>query len=151
MTIADSSLSDTPWLLRRLNQRFRDAIRRELDAKGHHDLPQQGVWAVSALAGGVTEATVLVGEMGVTKQAVSKLVETLVSSGYVVRRPNEEDRRRTTLALTPRGRRAAAAIQAGVARTDEALAAEVGQRDFSAFMESLGGLAGLTAAIVDAQ
>ncbi len=55
-----------------------------------------------------------------------KLVDTLVSRGYLARAVDEQDRRRLVVTLTERGR-AAAATQAGAReRVDEALLGKVG-------------------------
>ena len=43
--------------------------------------------------------------MGISKQAISQLVETLVTMGYVARHAAADDRRRTLLHLTARGPR----------------------------------------------
>lgn len=128
----------TPWLLRRVSQRFRDAIRAALDSAGFGDVPQQGFWALAALGRQPGEASELVAEMDITKQAVSKLVETLVRAGYVSRGANDEDRRRTRLLLTPRGRRAAEVIRRAVVREEHRMEAELGT----------GGLEGLRAALL---
>jgi DNA-binding MarR family transcriptional regulator len=64
--------------------------------------------------------------MDISKQAVSQLVDTLVTAGYVVRRPSPEDRRRTLLLLTARGRRAVRVIDETVADVEAELAAKIG-------------------------
>jgi DNA-binding MarR family transcriptional regulator len=117
------------WLLRRAVRRYAAPVALALDAGGFGDLPQRGVWAVSALA--QTEPGLsgrdLVARMGISKQAVSQLVETLVATGYVARRPAPDDRRRTLLQLTKRGRAAARAIDRTVAATEAAMAATLGR------------------------
>jgi len=64
--------------------------------------------------------------MGISKQAISQLIETLVTLGYVARRPAAEDRRRTLLHLTTRGARAARLIDATVADMEETMANIIG-------------------------
>ena len=61
-------------------------------------------------------------ELGISKQAASELVDTLVVRGYMQREANPDDRRRVTLEVTERGRAAAAAVKAGVAAVDKELA-----------------------------
>src|SRR5579875_1299310 len=139
----------TPWLLRRVNQRFRNAMRAALAEAGFEDLPQPGFWAVECLSRGAADAQELVAEMGITKQAVSKLVETLVASGYVERSVNAQDRRRTTLSLTARGRKAARVITAAVARAEAAMATELDRPDLDALREILSALAGAAGPSVD--
>jgi DNA-binding MarR family transcriptional regulator len=69
----------------------------------------------------------LVARMGISKQAVSQLIETLVTMGYVTRRPAPDDRRRTLLQLTARGRSAARIIDRTVAETEAAMATALGR------------------------
>ena len=64
--------------------------------------------------------------MGVSKQAISQLVETLVTLGYVARDAAADDRRRTLLHLTTRGRHAARIIDTTVAEMEEAMASTIG-------------------------
>ena len=64
----------------------------------------------------------LIRQLGVTKQAASQLIDTLVVRGYVDRRINPDDRRRMTIELTDRGRAAAVAIREGVEAVDAELA-----------------------------
>ena len=64
----------------------------------------------------------LIRQLGVSKQAASQLVDVLVLRGYLDRQVDPEDRRRMTIALTERGRAAAAAVRAGVEEVDDELA-----------------------------
>jgi hypothetical protein len=57
-------------------------------------------------------------DLGITKQAVSQVIDTLVSRGYVTRSRDEEDRRRVSLELTERGRHAVEAVARGVDEVD---------------------------------
>jgi DNA-binding MarR family transcriptional regulator len=131
-------LGATPWLLRRVNQRYRDAMREALTAAGFGDLPQPGYWAIGGIGAGALDATDLVGQMGISKQAVSKLVDSLVDAGYLERKANAADRRRTNLALTKRGRQAAAVIAAAVAKTESIMARELGSGGLEEFRRLLG-------------
>ena len=126
-----------PWLLRRVNQHYRNAIRSKLTEGGLGDLPQPGYWALTALAKGAHDASHLMIEMGVTKQAVSKLVDTLVTAGFVERRSNQADRRRSDLLLTTRGRKAVSIIESAVKITERRLIAEVSARTFSQLRQAL--------------
>ena len=117
------------WLLRRAVRRYASPVSKALAAGGFGDLPQRGVWAISALARAEPglSGRDLVTRMGISKQAISQLVETLVSLGYVARRPSADDRRRTLLSLTTRGRGAARIIDATVAATEETMANTIGR------------------------
>ena len=53
-------------------------------------------------------------QLGVSKQAASQLIDTLVLRGYLERRVDPEDRRRINIEATERGRAAGEAIAAGV-------------------------------------
>jgi DNA-binding MarR family transcriptional regulator len=137
----DRPASTMPWLLRRVNQRYRNAISAQLIAAGFEDLPPRGYWALTALAGGTEDASQLVGEMGVTKQAISKVVDILVSSGFIDRETNPADRRRTVLRLTAKGRQAIAVIEQGVHATEQEFAAELGATSVEQLTRMLGQLA----------
>jgi DNA-binding MarR family transcriptional regulator len=130
-----------PWLLRWVSQRYRNAITAQLVAAGFEDLPQRGYWALTALAGSTEDASQLVGEMGVTKQAISKLVDMLVASGFIDRDTNPADRRRTVLRLTAKGRKAVAVVEEGVHVTEQEFAAELGAASVEELTRMLGQLA----------
>jgi DNA-binding MarR family transcriptional regulator len=116
------------WLLRRTVRRYRAPALTALQRNGFGDLLQQGVWAISALAapGLKISARDLVTRMDISKQAVSQLVDTLVAEGYVDRRPDTEDRRRTLLKLTPRGQAAARIIGEAVDEVESEMAVRIG-------------------------
>jgi DNA-binding MarR family transcriptional regulator len=133
--------SSVPWLLRRLNQHYRDATAGALAEAGFGDIPQRAYWALMALAAGAGDASEVVSQMGVTKQAVSKVVDILVASGYIDRRANPTDRRRTPLTLTAKGRKAVAVIERAVRATEQAFVAEVGTASFNRFTRTLRDLA----------
>jgi DNA-binding MarR family transcriptional regulator len=61
-------------------------------------------------------------ELGISKQAASQLIDTLVVRGYLERQTNAKDRRRVSIDVTDRGRAAAAVVRAGVQAIDEELA-----------------------------
>jgi DNA-binding MarR family transcriptional regulator len=82
-----------------------------------------------------------VGEMGVTKQAISKLVDILVASGFIDRATNPADRRRTQLRLTSKGRKAVAVIERAVRATEQEFAAELGADPVEELTRMLGQLA----------
>lgn len=111
----------TPWLLRRASQHYRDESRRAVGEAGYTDLPQPGFWALDALATKECDASQLVSQMGISKQAMSKLVDQLVASAYVERLANPADRRRVVLRLTAKGRKAAQVLRAATDRADRAL------------------------------
>jgi DNA-binding MarR family transcriptional regulator len=83
-------------------------------------------------------------EMGVTKQAVSKLVDTLVTAGYVDRKSNQADRRRSDLHLTTKGRKAARIIESAVKSTERGFIADIGAESFGQLRQALDRLASST-------
>jgi DNA-binding MarR family transcriptional regulator len=127
------------WLLRRAVRRYRAPVTGALEQGGFSDLPQQGIWAVSALAQSSPglSGRDLVARMGISKQAVSQLIETLVAADYVARHPSPEDRRRTLLRLTSRGRRAARVIDEAVAAMEAEMLENIGRDALSQLYRSL--------------
>jgi len=131
-----------PWLLRRTSQRYRAAIRDRLAERGFEELPQPGNWALMVLAEGATDAGQVVAEIGVSKQAVSKLMDALVDGGFVDRKPNGADRRRTDLMLSTKGRHAARIIADAARATQESFVTELGAERFADLVQMLAQLAG---------
>ena len=113
-----ADLPSIPALLRASRGAYRHAIRMQLIAAGLEDLPPNGAYVVGGIVTHGGSAGDLVRQLGVSKQAASQLIDTLVVRGYLERRPDPEDRRRITVEATERGRAAAEAIAAGVAAVD---------------------------------
>jgi DNA-binding MarR family transcriptional regulator len=126
-----------PWPVRRVNQRYRAEIAARLADAGLGDLPQPGYWALMALDHGVHQAGQLATEMGVSKQAVSRLVDALVSADYVTRRPDQTDRRKTELVLSAKGRKAVNVITAGARATERTFVAKLGAESFAQLISML--------------
>ena len=117
------------WLFRRAVRRYASPVSEALVAEGLGDLPQRGVWAVSALAQAEPglSGRDLVTRLGISKQGISQLIESLVTLGYVARHAAADDRRRTLLHLTARGRDAARIIDATVAEVEQTMADTIGR------------------------
>lgn len=111
-----------PALLRHARGAFSHSIRDELREGGFEDLPANGPYLLGGMATQQVAASQLIRELGVSKQAASQLVDTLVVRGYLTREVDPSDRRRITLELTERGRAAALAVRDGVETVDAALA-----------------------------
>ncbi len=79
----------------------------------------------------------LIRQLGVSKQAASQLIDTLVVRGYLERKPNAEDRRRMTIEATERGREAAKVVRAAVRSVDEELASLVTAEQLAALRAGL--------------
>ena len=132
------SPSNRPWyetvvipaLLRHARTAYGAAMRKALAEIDCDDIPKNGMYVIGGLAmgaGGVPLSQ-LVKELGVSKQAAGQLVDTLVLRGYLDRSTDAEDRRKLTIALTPRGQAAAAAQAVARERIDAELIAQVGER-----------------------
>ncbi len=111
-----------PALLRHARGAFSLSIRNALWEGDFEDLPANGPYLLGGMATQRLAASQLIRELGVSKQAASQLVDTLVVRGYLTRQVDPSDRRRMTLELTERGRAAALAVRGGVEAVDAALA-----------------------------
>jgi DNA-binding MarR family transcriptional regulator len=119
---ADGAL---PVLLRVARNTYATAVRAPLAAQGYDDIPRNGVFVIGALSRDRVPLSEIIRWLGVSKQAAGHLVDTLVLRGYLHRASDESDRRRMTLALTPRGRDVAAIAREAVAQVDAGLARRV--------------------------
>ncbi len=131
-----------PALLRHSRTTYGKAMRRALEEAGYDDMPRNGMYIVGGLALGANTVPLgqLVKELGVSKQAVGQLVDTLVLRGYLERKEDEEDRRKSNIVLTKRGR-AAAAIQAEArGKIDAELISRAGQENVSRTRRTLAAL-----------
>jgi DNA-binding MarR family transcriptional regulator len=134
-----------PALLRAARGAYGDAVRARLAAAGFDDLPQNGPYILGGMANRDGSAGDLVRELGISKQAASQLIDALVLRGYLERAVDPADRRRLTIALTDRGRAAAAAVRAGVEEVDEALAGRLSPAELHGLLLGLGALAEIRA------
>src|ERR1700679_1338544 len=114
-----------PALLRAARGSYAQAIRVHLAEAGFDDLPRNGGFVLGGMANHGGSASDMISGLGVSKQAASQLIDTLVLRGYLTREINPETRRRMVIGLTERGRAAAGAIGAGVEAVDARLAERV--------------------------
>jgi DNA-binding MarR family transcriptional regulator len=63
----------------------------------------------------------MVRSLGVSRQAASQLIDSLVLRGYLTREINPSDRRRMDIELTTRGHAAADAVAAAITKVDNRL------------------------------
>jgi DNA-binding MarR family transcriptional regulator len=129
-----------PMLLAAGRATYGKAIRANLVGAGFGDLPRQGSRIVGGIARNGVNLSDVSGVLGVSKQAASQLVDTLVLRGYVERIPDANDRRRMTIGLTDRGRGAAQEIRDAVESVDSALLERVSSRDLAILRRVLGQL-----------
>jgi len=99
---------------------------------GCDDLPPSGVYLISAMHWSGASLESVIRWMGVTKQAVSQAVDTLVARGYLERSDDPSDRRRVHLKLTERGREAGRVARTAIERVDRKLRGRVGPRKVAA-------------------
>jgi DNA-binding MarR family transcriptional regulator len=111
-----------PALLRAARGSYAQAIRARLSEAGCDDLPRNGGFVLGGMANHGGSAVDMIRGLGVSKQAASQLIDTLVLRGYLTRDLNPDDRRRMRIELTERGREAAAAVRSGVEAIDTELA-----------------------------
>ena len=130
-----------PALLRGARGSYTQSIRAELVAGGFDDLPRNGAFVLGGMANHDGPAVDMIRGLGVTKQAASQLIDTLVLRGYLVRDVNPDDRRRMTIELTERGRAAAVAIEAGTRAIDAQLSAMITSAQMSGLRVGLAALA----------
>jgi DNA-binding MarR family transcriptional regulator len=138
---------DAPWysdvimpaLLRHARTAYGKAMRAALEAAGYDDLPANGLYVIGGLAMGAGGVPIsqLMRELGITKQGAGQLVDTLVARGYLVRTPDENDRRQLIVTLTERGEAAAETQSAAREEIDAALLAKVGETDVAAARRTL--------------
>jgi DNA-binding MarR family transcriptional regulator len=111
-----------PALLRAARGSYGQAIKERLAAAGFDDLPRNAGFVLGGMGNHGGSASDMIDGLGVTKQAASQLIDTLVLRGYLTRETDAADRRRMKIELTERGRAAATAVRAGVVAIDAELA-----------------------------
>lgn len=122
--VTDDHDQDPPVLaalLRAARGAYGDAVREQLALGGFDDMPRNGPYVIGGAANHGAPISGLIRELGVSKQAASQLIDTLVLRGYLERRPDSEDRRKIVIELTERGEAAAGAVQKGVQDVDREL------------------------------
>jgi DNA-binding MarR family transcriptional regulator len=141
---ADASvlvLDPIPALLRWARGSYGDAVRVQLARAGFDDLPRNGAFVIGGMANGRGTAADMILGLGVTKQAASQLIDTLVLRGYLTREIDPADRRRLTVNVTERGRGAADAVHAAVSSIDAALATRITPAELAGLRAGLAALA----------
>jgi DNA-binding MarR family transcriptional regulator len=126
-----------------LNDRLVGAVR----ATGARDARPAFGFVIRAVDAEEPTVTRLAELLGVSRQAASKLADEMVQRGYLLRAPDPDDRRRTRLRLSAKGRRVRERAAAESAAIEAELRAAVGDRAVDglrrallAFVESEGAL-----------
>jgi len=108
----------TPTLMRAARGAYARSIRAQLHAIGIDDLPRNGAFILAGIDRAGAPRPDLPSDLGVTKQAVSQVLDILVNRGYLERSPDPDDRRRITLELTEHGQQVVNAVVRGVEAVD---------------------------------
>jgi DNA-binding MarR family transcriptional regulator len=137
--------SDIPVLLRAARGAYRHTIAAMLAAAEFDDLPRNGPFVLGGMANHGGSAVEMIKGLGVTRQAASQLIDTLVVRGYLARQINTDDRRRMDIELTERGRAAAAVVRAAVENVDRQLTASLSATELAGLRAGLAALATIRA------
>lgn len=129
--------ASTLHLMRMALRGFVNAIEDELAASGIESLPRNGGFVLEQLAAGGDSTEELIRGLGVSKQAVSRLIELMVDRDFLARAVDPSDRRRTVLALTRKGQVAAKAIAVGTQRVEERLGVTLTEEEMSRLRAAL--------------
>jgi len=127
-------MADRPWyadvplpqLMRDARDVYRLAVARALAAAGCDDVPRNGPFVLADLDQAASDPKFssqadVVASLGLSKQAASQLIDTLVLREYLERRNDPVDRRRMEVRLTERGRTAAIAVRTAIDGVESAL------------------------------
>ena len=135
-----------PVLLAEGRVTYGRAIRKGYAEGGFDDIPKLGprlLGGIRRFGGSVGSVSDVARDFSVSKQAASKLIDTLVIRGYVERGTDPEDRRRLTLELTERGREAADIGWQATDRIDRELEEAVGADAIMQMRETVAALVAL--------
>jgi DNA-binding MarR family transcriptional regulator len=124
-----------PALLRAARATYGAAIRTTLRDAGFDDIPRNGAFVLGAIARTGAPLEEVVRDLGTSEAAVGRLIDTLVSGGYLDRAADPD-----SFTLTERGTAAARAIRSAVDGVDEQLAKRVSKRHIADTRATLGAL-----------
>jgi DNA-binding MarR family transcriptional regulator/catechol 2,3-dioxygenase-like lactoylglutathione lyase family enzyme len=137
MSDIDREQYATPTLMRSARGVYAQSIRAHLHAIGIDDLPRNGLFVLTGIDTSGGPRADLPSELGVTKQAVSQLIDILVNQGYLERGGDPDDRRRVALKLTERGKQAVEVSVRAVDEVDHKLCQRVAPEQVAAMRASL--------------
>jgi DNA-binding MarR family transcriptional regulator len=116
---------------------FRDALDADLAAAGFDDIGTSFGYVFRLLAHAPCNLSELAVQLGMSSPGALKVVEDMVTKGYVSRSADAEDRRVKRLELTDRGRAALGRARSFHARYEQALAQRLGAGRVKAMREVL--------------
>ena len=103
-----------------------DSLHDRLQARGWTDLRPAFGFVLLAARDQPTSVTELAGLMGITKQAASKLVDAMISGGYIQRGTDPHDGRQRPVSLTGRGEELLSAVDQVYAELEDRWAKLIG-------------------------
>jgi DNA-binding MarR family transcriptional regulator len=129
-----------PWigsLLRHGWQRARERIYCGVITSGHRDLTRAhvGLFRFESMEG--LRPSQLADQMSITKQSVNDLLRDLERLGYIVLRPDPDDKRARLVRLTARGRHLDAIVREQARAAEAELAETLGASRFNALRQCL--------------
>lgn len=93
------------------------AINACLSAAGFDDIYRNGLLVLGAMALSGAPGSELMRELGITEQAASHMIDTLIERGYLESGPNPDDRGQGVATITWRGQAVIAAARDGIRAT----------------------------------
>ena len=120
--------SDLAILLVAANRCLGDRLTAAVRETGARDARPAFGFVIRAVDAEEPTVTRLAELLGVSRQAASKLADEMVRRGYLLRAPDPDDRRRTRLRLSAKGRRVRERAAAESAAIEAELRAAVGDR-----------------------
>jgi DNA-binding MarR family transcriptional regulator len=129
-----------PGLMRFARRTYGNAIREALIEVGCDDIPRNGLFVLAAIEREQTPPRRVIESLGVSRQAVSQLLDTLVLRGFIERDVDTEDRRRMVATLTDRGHLALSTAGGVADEIDAELEERVGRLAVSTARHVLGEL-----------
>ena len=103
-----------------------DSLHDRLQARGWADVRPAFGFVLLAARDQPTSVTELAELMGITKQAASKLVNAMISGGYIQRGTDPQDRRQRPVSLTGRGEELLSAVEQVYAELEDRWARLIG-------------------------
>lgn len=114
-----------------------DGLHERLTERGWAGVRPAFGFVLLQLAPGPATLKDLTAALGTSKQAVSQLVDDMVSAGYATRATHPDDARARTVELTPRGRELLAAVEEIYRELEESWAEVLGEADLDRLRTNL--------------
>jgi DNA-binding MarR family transcriptional regulator len=111
-------------------RQFEEAIYADVRAAGFPEIRFVHLTLTRNMDSGGTRLTQLAARAGMTKQAMSELVDQCEAIDIVERRPDPSDRRARIIVFTSRGHKLLRALIAGIARAEADMRAAIGAETF---------------------